>query len=72
LSTNDEDQVRDRHGGTECRWHTDPEAANRMESLQVILNCASAQGCKECVRCSERALPLFLKAAHQHRGGAIS
>ncbi|MBX9634655.1 MAG: hypothetical protein K2X44_06705, partial [Magnetospirillum sp.] len=46
-------------------WHVDPAAAEHMDSLQVILNCASAQGCGECVRCSEAALELFLKVARE-------
>ena len=49
----------------ECRWHVDPQAHQSMDSLQVILNCASVQGCAECVGCSEKALELFLKAARE-------
>lgn len=37
-----------------------------MDSLQAILNCASVQGCRDCVACSERALEMFLKAARRH------
>ncbi|MBC7907178.1 MAG: hypothetical protein H7Y60_10590 [Rhodospirillaceae bacterium] len=46
-----------------CRWQTDAGAATHMDSLQVILNCASIQSCSDCVTCSENALELFLKAA---------
>lgn len=53
--------------GDECRWHGDANAADHMDSLQAILNCASVQGCGECVNCSETALELFLKAARGSR-----
>lgn len=49
--------------GEECRWQADAHAATHMESLQVILNCASVQSCGDCVTCSEKALDLFLKVA---------
>jgi hypothetical protein len=54
------------HTGHHCRWHTDPGAEASLDSLQTILNCASRQGCHDCVPCSERALKLFLKAARMH------
>jgi hypothetical protein len=53
----------------DCRWRVDPQSHEHMESLQAILNCASAQGCEECVGCSEKALELFLKVARQ---GAVT
>ncbi|MCR6629021.1 MAG: hypothetical protein NVV74_02625 [Magnetospirillum sp.] len=51
--------------GERCRWHTDPQAETALDSLQAILNCASVQGCGDCVVCSEKALALFLKAARK-------
>lgn len=49
--------------GATCRWYEDEDAASNMDSLQAILNCASAQGCAHCVKCSETALEMFLTLA---------
>ncbi len=49
--------------GDECPWHFDPDPDSSLDSLQSILNCASIQGCGQCVTCSERALELFLRVA---------
>lgn len=51
------------HSGDKCQWDFNPQAESDLKSLQTILNCASIQGCGECVPCSERALDLFRKAA---------
>jgi len=56
--------------GEDCRWHADPQARENMDSLQAILNCASLQGCGECVGCSEKALELFLKVAREGRAAS--
>ena len=53
--------------GNECRWQVDPKSDENLDSLQVILNCASLHGCRECVPCSERALEMFRKAALDER-----
>jgi hypothetical protein len=52
-----------KHKADNCRWLTDAQAEASLASLQAILNCASRQGCRECVPCSERALSLLLEAA---------
>lgn len=49
--------------GEICRWQADPAAEVSLDSLQVILHCASLHGCGDCVSCSDRALGLFLDAA---------
>lgn len=54
--------------GEECLWHFDPGADSSLDSLQTILNCASVQGCDQCVSCSERALELFRTVAHNRTG----
>ena len=56
--------------GEDCRWHTDPACADDLDSLQVILSCASLHGCGDCVVCSEKALDLFRKAAREGRSPA--
>lgn len=54
--------------GEDCLWEQDQQAEICLESLQTILNCASKQGCRRCVPCSEEALDLFLKAARDRAG----
>lgn len=54
--------------GEECLWYFDPGAGSNLDSLQTILNCASVQGCGECVACSERALERFLEVARGRVG----
>lgn len=49
--------------GEKCQWHFNPQADSNLDSLQTILNCASIQGCSDCVPCSERALELLLRKA---------
>lgn len=51
-----------------CPMQTDAEAVSELETLQAALNCASIQGCDQCVPCSERALDLFRKVARKHTG----
>lgn len=49
--------------GEECGWEGNPQADSDLDTLQSVLNCASLQGCDQCVPCSERALGLFRRAA---------
>lgn len=49
--------------GEECGWDRNPQAESDLDTLQTILNCATVQGCGQCVPCSERALDLFRQAA---------
>ena len=52
-----------------CGWEQ-RAAALDVEELHQVLNCASARGCNQCVRCSERALELMLKQAR--KGGPLA
>lgn len=36
-----------------------------VDELHQVLNCASARGCNQCVKCSELALEQMLKQARQ-------
>ena len=47
-----------------CGWEQ-RAAELELEELHQILNCASARGCTQCVRCSEQALEKFLKLARK-------
>lgn len=54
--------------GEECPWHSDAPADQDLGRLQAMLNCASVQGCLDCVPCSERALELFRETARRRAG----
>lgn len=56
--------------GEECGWERNPQAESDLDTLQSILNCATIQGCGQCVPCSERALDLFRKVARSRAGRA--
>ena len=47
-----------------CGWEQ-RAAELELEELHQILNCASARGCAQCVRCSELALDKFLRLARK-------
>lgn len=47
-----------------CGWEEQAEHHD-VEDLHQVLNCASARGCNQCVRCSETALELMLRRARE-------
>ncbi|MGE5516249.1 MAG: hypothetical protein ACM31D_10560 [Bacteroidota bacterium] len=51
----------------DCPWHASQEVEADLSALHNVLNCASLQGCSDCVPCSEQALDLFRQAARRSR-----
>lgn len=54
-----------------CGWEKRPVALD-VDELHQILNCASARGCSQCVKCSELALEKILIRARQSGRGVLT
>ena len=53
-----------------CGWESKSRAPD-IEELHEVLKCASAQGCRHCVGCSEKALEILDKQIKSFSLGGV-